>query len=152
MSVKSIILGICAAALALAVYGVWFRGAPVDLDTPVAVQDGYVRVTAMSGAGFMVIVNQSGQADRLIGIESDAAGMAELHTHTMDANGVMMMRPVDGGLVLQHGQEAVLRRGGDHVMLMGLSAQLKNGDSVMMRFRFENAGVVEVVLPVDNKR
>jgi copper(I)-binding protein len=43
-------------------------------------------------------------------------------------------------------------RGGDHIMLMGLTRAFKDGDMIHLTLTFEHAGVVDVDVPVDNAR
>jgi copper(I)-binding protein len=45
-----------------------------------------------------------------------------------------------------------LERGGDHVMFMGLSAPMTQGDEILVTLMFENAGAVSITVPVDLKR
>jgi copper(I)-binding protein len=116
------------------------------------IEDAYARGPASSGAAFMAIHNDGEQADRLIGAETGAAARVELHTHSMSADGVMTMRPVEGGIEVPAGGAAMLERGGDHVMLMGLAAPLQDGGTVDLTLIFERAGRVEVAVPVDNAR
>ncbi|MCP5071799.1 MAG: copper chaperone PCu(A)C [Rhodobacteraceae bacterium] len=121
----------------------------------ISVEDAYVRssgASAMTGAGFMTIVNHGDENDRLIAVSTVVAKMAELHTHIEDANGMMMMRPVEGGFEVPAGGEHHLKRGGDHVMLMGLTTPLEQGDLVTIVLTFEKAGEVTVVVPVDQNR
>ncbi|NNL35983.1 MAG: copper chaperone PCu(A)C, partial [Silicimonas sp.] len=90
-------------------------------------------------------------ADRLIGAASPVAQMVELHTH-IEADGIMRMRPIEGGIEVQAGQTHMLQRGGDHVMLMGVTETLENGDVVPLVLTFEQAGEVELEVVVDNDR
>lgn len=106
---------------------------------------------AKSGAAFMEIVNTSGADDRLIAVEADVAKRIELHTHKMDGD-VMKMVEVEGGILIPAGSSAILKRGGDHVMLMGLTEPLADGDMLEMTFIFENAGAVAFEIPVDLQR
>ena len=114
----------------------------------------YARVSsesAQSGAIFFEIENH-GDADRLIAAASDVAEKVELHTHKEDANGVMQMLQIEGGIEIPaHGGHA-LARGGDHVMLLGLTRSLKQGDTITLTLTFEQAGDVVVQVPVDNAR
>jgi copper(I)-binding protein len=98
------------------------------------------------GAVFLMIHNPGSAADRLIGAASSVAERAELHTHKHE-NGVMKMRPVDAIAVPANGM-AALKPGGDHVMLMGLSAPLKEGDRFELVLKFEKAGAIPVMLTV----
>lgn len=103
-----------------------------------------------SGAVFLEITNHAAVDDRLIDAKSDVAEKVELHTHKDDGNGVMQMLHVPEGFVIPaHGAHA-LERGGDHVMLMGLKQELKDGDIVALTLVFELAGTVQIEAPVDN--
>jgi copper(I)-binding protein len=135
----------CAAALLLA----------TPAFAEIAVHDAYARAsTAMSasGAAFMVIDNPGGEADRLIAASTDAAERAELHTHLEDANGVMRMIHVEEGFELPADGGITLQRGGMHVMLLGLTEPLEQGDTVSITLTFEKAGDVTVDVPVDLER
>ncbi|WP_271880108.1 copper chaperone PCu(A)C [Phaeobacter italicus] len=121
----------------------------------ITVSDAYARVSskgAKSGAAFMVIENTSSADDRLIDVRSDAAKLTQLHTHKAGDNGVMQMLHVEEGFAIPAGEGHALKRGGDHVMLMGLKAPLAHGDEVALTLVFENAGEISVTVPVDLER
>ena len=116
------------------------------------IRDAYARsANPRSGAVFMVVENHRGAECRLIGAASDAAEMVELHTHA-EVDGVMKMQKVEGGLSIAAGAEHALARGGDHVMLMGLTAPLADGDTVALTLDFGDCGTRQVEAPVDNDR
>ena len=119
------------------------------------IHDAYARMQGGeggSGAVFFMVHNNTGTDDRLIAARTDVAAKAELHTHTEDANGVMSMGEIEGGLALAAGDMIELARGGDHVMLMGLTRALKDGDTFAVTLTFEVAGDVTIDVPVDNAR
>jgi periplasmic copper chaperone A len=121
----------------------------------IQVHDAYARVsgdTAKSGAIFMTLINPSPQGDRLLSVASDAADRAELHSHAVDANGVMHMGEVTEGFAVPAGDAHALDRAGDHIMLLGLKHPLKQGDTVTLTLTFEHAGPLTVTVPVDNAR
>lgn len=140
------------AALALAIT------APIA--TPVAAHDGvhvdgaYVRLlpAAKSAAAFFTIENHATEDDRLIAVSADIAEKSELHTHLMGADGTAMMRPIEGGITIPAGAIHALERGGDHVMMMMLTARPAEGETVTLTLTFERAGEVTVEAPVDNGR
>ncbi len=105
-----------------------------------------------SGAVFFQIMNHGATDDRLIDAKSDVAKKVELHTHKDDGNGVMQMLHVPEGFAIPAGGSHALARGGDHVMLMGLNTELKDGDMVSVTLVFEQAGEVVIEAPVDNAR
>jgi copper(I)-binding protein len=99
-----------------------------------------------TGAAYMTLKNNGATDDKLIAASTAAAAKAELHNMIMDGD-VMRMRPVDGIPVKAHGA-AELKPGGLHVMLMGLKAPLKQGDSIPVTLTFEKAGKVSVQVPI----
>ena len=121
----------------------------------IMVMDPYARAAspiAKSGAAFMVLHNTGGTDDRLIAVQTDIASTVELHTHVENTEGVMRMIEVKDGFPIPAGEKHALSRGADHVMLMGLTQGLSQGDEVTMTLIFEIAGEVEVTMPVDNER
>ena len=134
-----------AGLLTLAVYAMSAAGASAGA---IAITGAWARATppgVKNGGGYMTIQNH-GAADRLIGVTGTAAVRIELHNHIMN-NGVMSMRRVEHIEVPAHGK-AVLQPGGFHVMMMGLTEQLKPGTMVMLTLKFENGGEVMVHMPV----
>lgn len=120
----------------------------------ITVSDAYARVAgkmAKAGAAFMVIEN-SGEADRLIAASSDVAKKVELHTHKDMGEGVMRMVHVEEGFEIPAGGTHLLARGGDHVMFMGLNHGLDHGDMVTVTLTFEKAGDMTLDIPVDLER
>jgi len=111
-----------------------------------------VGASAMAGAAFMQITNQSGQDDILTGATTNVSAMTELHTHIDDGDGVIKMRQIVGGIKLAAGETIVMKRGGDHVMLMGLNDSLDTGETLEITLTFKEAGDVMVEVPVDNDR
>lgn len=99
-----------------------------------------------TGAGFLAISNRGAAADRLLSASSPAARAMELHTMIRDGD-VMRMRPVEA-IDVPGGQTVTLRPGGLHLMLIGLSQPLREGESVPVVLRFERAGPVQVALTV----
>lgn len=117
------------------------------------VHDAYARITGKaSGAVFFMIHNNTQTDDRLIGVSTDLAKKAELHTTEQDAAGVMKMRALEGGIALPWGEMHELGRGGDHVMLMGLTREVKPGETFQLLLDFEHAPDQTIEVIVDNDR
>lgn len=115
----------------------------------------YARIigaSAKSGAVFMTLVNHSIEDDRLVAVKTDAAARAELHTHSMDANGVMTMGEVKEGFPVAGMETHLLDRGGDHIMLLGLTRTFAPGDVISLTLTFERSGDIVIDVPVDNDR
>ncbi len=121
----------------------------------VMVKDAYARSagkTAKTGAAFMMIMNHGSENDRLIDVTSDVAKRVELHTHKENGDGVMQMLHVEEGFAIPAGEMHPLKRGGDHVMFMGLNQPFEQGDMIPVTLVFEKAGEVTVEIPVDLER
>jgi copper(I)-binding protein len=99
----------------------------------------------MSG-GFMKIENDGTAADKLISASSSVSKSMELHTMSMD-NNVMRMREVKA-IDLPAKSKVELRPGGLHLMFIDLNKQLKAGDIIPVKLKFEKAGEVEVKFQV----
>ncbi len=98
------------------------------------------------GGAFMAIANTGSQPDRLLGATTSAAEKVELHQTIRDGD-IMRMRPVDA-IPVAPGEPVALKPGGLHIMLIGLKAPLKVGDTIPLILRFERAGEVKVDLAV----
>lgn len=119
----------------------------VHIHDPYAITRGAIGAT---GAVFFSVENHATVEDRLTGVASDIAEMVEMHGHSQDANGVMSMPAIPEGFPVPASGEMALERGGDHIMLMGLTRALKDGDTFELTLTFEHAGEVIVEVPVDN--
>ncbi|MDA0319033.1 MAG: copper chaperone PCu(A)C [Proteobacteria bacterium] len=120
----------------------------------IMIHDPYARVSsksAKSGAAFMAIHNHSLESDVLISVESTVAKKVELHTHK-EVEGVMKMIKLEDGIVIPGMGHHALKRGGDHVMFMGLTQSLRHGDDIEVTLIFERGGRVKLKIPVDLER
>lgn len=112
---------------ALRVEQVWTRATPRS--APVAV-------------GYLRIINEGREADRLIGGEFARAGRVEVH-ETVEEGGVARMRRVNG-VEIAPGASVELRPGGLHMMFMELKSGVSAGESVAGALVFEKAGRLAV--------
>ncbi len=103
---------------------------------------------AKAGAGYLTIENKGSTPDRLIGGSADVAGKVEIH-EMATSNGVMKMRPLEKGLVIEPGKTVKLAPGGYHLMLMDLKSPLKQGEKLPITLEFEKAGKVTVSFDVE---
>ena len=142
------------ALLTRAVCALFLFSAPLAAEG-IMVDDAYIRSStakSTSGAAFMVVMNHSGADDRLIGASSDVADKVELHSHNSDDNGVMRMGEIEGGVAIAADDMHAFKRGGDHLMFMGLKGPLEQGAMVPVTLEFEKAGAVEIEVMVDQDR
>jgi periplasmic copper chaperone A len=92
-----------------------------------------------SGAAYLTLVNRGPTDDRLVGVTTPAARLAQLHEMSTDSRNVMHMRQVDG-IALPAGKTVTLAPGGQHLMLMQLAAPLKPGETFPLTLRFAKSG------------
>ena len=104
---------------------------------------------AVAAAGYVAIANDGTTAERLIGIEADFAERAGIHEMTLAEDGVMQMRPVEGGLVIAPGDVLLLEPGVMHLMFIRLKEQPAAGETRRATLVFEHAGRVEVEFHVE---
>jgi periplasmic copper chaperone A len=99
---------------------------------------------ATTGAAYLTIVSPI--ADRLVAASSPIAESVQVHTMSMQGS-IMRMRQI-AGIDLPAGKAMTLKPGGLHIMLTGLSAPLKEGQSFPLTLMFKNAGSKEVTVTV----
>jgi periplasmic copper chaperone A len=114
-----------------------------------AVIEGYapksLTPTASSASVYFTVSN-SGPADRIISVSTPAAASAMIHESKI-VDGVASMDMLDG-IDIPEGGMVAMKQGGLHVMLMGLKAPLKEGETLSLDVTFEKAGVLKVQVPV----
>ena len=102
---------------------------------------------AAAGAAYMTVTNKGTAPDRLNCVSDDASAQCQIHSMTME-NGVMKMRPVEGGLEIKPGETVTLAPGGFHMMLLDLKAPLEQGKTLKATLKFDHAGTVDVEYPI----
>ncbi len=139
-------------ALQLAMLAVGMAAShPVFADPgPVTVQHAWARATTPGvSAGGVYATLTSPDGDRLVGVSSPASAKADLHSMQMDGS-IMRMREIAGGLVLPPGKPVTLSPAGNHIMLDGLKAPLKQGSVVPVRLVFAKAPPVDIQAQVQS--
>lgn len=138
-------LPVATAVLLTAAAAVSFARGAESLQGRVAVTAAWARATppgATIGAAYATLENKGGADDRIVSISSPVARSVVAH-ETMEENGVAMMRPLDRPL-LPAGGVLEMRPGGIHLMLMGLTGPLKEGNTLPITFGFEHASELTV--------
>ncbi len=107
--------------------------------------------TAQTAGGFLTVTNTGAEDDRLVAVEADFPRV-EIHTTQMDGDVARMMR-LENGVVVPAGDTIMLQPGGHHVMFMGLGGDpFEVGEKVPATLVFENAGRLEVMFDVEERR
>lgn len=99
------------------------------------------------GAFYFTVTNSGDEPDRLVKVQSDIAQAIEIHTVEMK-NGVMAMSPQHDGVEIPADGELVLEPGSNHVMLIGITTSLLDGEAFTATLFFENAGEIEITVPI----
>jgi copper(I)-binding protein len=110
----------------------------------------WIRATpggAKVAGGYLTIENKGAAPDRLVSGSANAAKKIEIHEMAMN-NGVMTMRPIDRGLVIEPDKTVKFAPGGYHLMFLELNSPFKPGDRVAVTLKFEKAGEVKVLFDV----
>jgi copper(I)-binding protein len=118
---------------AVSLFNGWARSAPEGMP---------------NGAVFGFLVNLSDQEDTLLSATTDVAEAVEFHETIVGENDVMQMQPVEGGFVVPPDGYLELKPGGLHIMLINLTSPLEAGSTFTLTLNFEQAGAVEVSVPV----
>lgn len=108
----------------------------------VQISDAWARETVagqIGTAAYATIANRGSGDDRLLGVSAAPPITASLH-ETSTEGGVSSMRPLENGVAVPAGAAVVLKPGGAHVMISGLTAPLRDGDSLKLTLRFERSG------------
>jgi periplasmic copper chaperone A len=95
--------------------------------------------TAPSGmtAAFVTLTNSSDSSVVLTAVSTSASPMVQLHEMVMK-DGAMVMQEKKSGIEIPAHGSTVLEPGGNHIMLMGLSAPIKAGDEVTFELSFSS--------------
>lgn len=117
-----------------------YKAGPLVIDRP------WTRATpggAKVAGGYMTISNTGNTPDRLVGGSLVRATRFEVHEMKMEGT-VMRMRELPNGLEIGSKQAVKLAPGGYHVMFMGLTQPLKQGERIKGQLVFEKAGTVDI--------
>jgi copper(I)-binding protein len=114
----------------------------------VKVEQPWARATAPHAQTAAVYLTLTAHmVDRLIGGRTPIASRVQVH-QTIQDSGVMGMIAVPGGLQLPPGKKVTLAPGGYHLMLTGLSAQLRPGTGFPLTLHFASEPPVTVTVLV----
>ncbi|KRA24794.1 hypothetical protein ASD65_10440 [Microbacterium sp. Root61] len=117
--------------------------------TSVTITDGWVK-SAESGmsAAFGELSNDSDHDVTVVSATTESSTMVELHETVENDAGELVMRQIDGGFVIPADGSLSLGPGGNHIMLMGLTAPLQAGHDVTFTLTFSDGSTYEFTAPV----
>ncbi len=151
---KSVLLTVLIALVALS--GGQAIASPADGDADVrdqlSVRDAWV-AESLPGqsmtAAYMIIANEGDVDEELLSVESEVAERVELHK--IEQQGEMMRMQKVNSLIVAPGHEVELQPGGLHIMLIGLTREIKEGDTIEFKLAFESGASLTVSAPVKKR-
>lgn len=114
----------------------------------VSITDAWVK-TADEGmsAAFGELSNTGTEDVTIVSATTAASNMIELHETVENDSGEMIMQEKDGGFVIPAGGSFLLEPGGNHIMLMDLTAPIVAGDDVTFTLTFADDSTLEFTAP-----
>ena len=121
------------------------RAAALAAKANVDVAEAWTRATSGPNAAVYLHIVSAKDPDRLIGMDSAIAKSVELRDDTQQPQGRFAMAPV---IDIPAGGTVNLSPGGRYLMLTGLKAPLKEGDSFLVTLHFDKAGTESAAVKV----
>jgi hypothetical protein len=98
---------------------------------------------ATVAAGYMHLMNHTAQSEVLIGARAEGVGRVELHDMA-EVDGVMQMRPIEGGVALAVDGMSAFQPGGKHLMFIDVTRSWAEGEVVPVTLTFESGAEVVI--------
>ncbi|GAA4231397.1 hypothetical protein FHR32_006340 [Streptosporangium album] len=110
---------------------------------PLAITDPWVKTTKKGmSAAFGTLVNNTDGDVTVVSGASPLSPEVELH-EVVDSKGKMVMRPKEGGFVIPARGTHQLQPGGDHLMLMGVTEEVKPGAQIPFTLTLKDGETLE---------
>ncbi len=114
----------------------------------VAITDAWARASILaSRPGAVYLTLQAGPADILLSVSTPLANAAMIHSVEAGEDGIARMGAL-ATLPLSAGAIVTMAPGDMHIMLMGLTQKLVEGESFPVILTFEKTGEVTVEVPI----
>ncbi|WP_459546665.1 copper chaperone PCu(A)C [Nocardia sp. X0981] len=105
----------------------------------VVIREQWVKAVDSGMTAAFAELQNSGDTDiRVVGASSPASNRVELHEIAAGNGGSAIMRPKAGGFAIPAASTYVLAAGGDHMMLMDVTAPLTPGSDTSITLEFED--------------
>jgi copper(I)-binding protein len=141
-------ISFCAPRIKQLALGLSLLGMAWQVSAQTQVNDAWVRATVAgqpSSGAFMTL--KADTNSKLLSVQSPVAKLVQIHQSSMKDD-VMSMQQVDS-VALPAGKAVSFDPHGYHIMLMNLTAQIKEGDSVPLTLTVENAKGEEETIKVN---
>lgn len=124
----------------------WARATAMNMASGDAQSKHDANASGMNSAAYMIIQN-NGDADRLVSVSGDVAKSVELHVTTMK-DGVMSMNPLPDGADVPAGGSLVLKPASYHIMLIGVKQNLEAGGTFKLTLTFKSGTAMTIDVPI----
>ena len=121
-----------------------------DIIKNITITNSYIRLMPPSmsmTAAFMEIKNISNKNISIVNVKSNLAKFTELHTSIMKSDGNMQMKHIKS-VKLPSNKMVHFKRGGKHIMMMGLREKLHEGDTHKITIILNNGNQIEKLFTV----
>lgn len=98
---------------------------------------------ATIAAGYLQLMNHTTQPETLVAARAEGVGRVEIHDMA-EVDGVMQMRPVEGGITLAVDGLAQLQPGGKHLMFFDVGRSWEEGGVVPVTLAFASGREITV--------
>ena len=112
---------------------------PTTAGQSVTITDAWVKATDEGMSAAFGELASTGDSDvTLVSATSTASTSMQLHETVDNGSGSMVMQEKDGGFTIPAGGALTLEPGGNHLMLMGLTAPIVAGDEIEFTLTFSD--------------
>lgn len=113
------------------------------------IRDAWIRPAdaGMNTAAYFVVEN-NGEEDRLMSVESSIAENTEIHRSYVDEAGVMRMQE-QSFVILPANESVPFEPGGYHIMFIELTRGLALDERIRLQLQFDKQGEVIIDVPVE---
>ncbi|MFT2098341.1 copper chaperone PCu(A)C [Marinomonas sp. 2405UD66-6] len=87
-------------------------------------------------AAYMLVENLTKDDVRIVGVETDVAEFAELHSHRMDGDRMIMRH--EKYIDVDAGESVRFAPNGYHIMLIGLKQRVKHGEQAKIVLKYDD--------------
>ena len=102
-----------------------------------------------NSAAYFTLVNNGEKAITLVGVASEAAKLVEMHEH-IKHNGTFRMQKMEP-LIIPAKSKADFAPGGNHIMFIGVTKPIENGDKIDITLSFDD-GTQKTITSVAKKQ
>lgn len=104
-----------------------------------------------TSAAYITLTNAGGTADALVSASTEVAGMVMIHETTVENEMASMHEVGADGVVIPAGGTVVLKPKETHIMLMNLTRQLVEGESIDITLTFKSGKTLTLPFKVENR-